>query len=393
MGLLRGFMKKLLTPAEKPARRSADAYQDALQRQQELVKKVRQAQANLVTAKKQLEASIAEGRKKLSQLEAQGLQDPFSLQLHRVACEELQGLEQEARELGEQEQSLAVVEQRLSAQIEAISAQQEVLAARSSAAQARDSVVQALGDAPQELDTLGVAVRQVELRTERVQARASAIEHLVERNILKKPGFSIGDPNAQRLAEGYVTEASKESTSLKQQLNLGLMTLLDVVYEYEQLKALLNRQKETEPLSVAYIPSLVDEAYQQAMTVLEGALELMRALRSVDRSRMEAEIAELQKEIELLRGDETQAARVKIKEETIALESERLQMVKRQEIRVEELLHQARRCGAALNSTRIELTALKAESAETGVQAVTDTLRRTISQAKEVQEEMKRMGF
>ena len=88
-----------------------------------------------------------------------------------------------------------------------------------------------------------------------------------------------------------------------------------------------------------------------------------------------------------------QAARIKIKEATLASNKDRLTMVKRQELRIDELLHEADRCEASLHRTRIELAALKADSAEASVNSVTETLQRTIDHAKEVQEELKKLGF
>ena len=77
----------------------------------------------------------------------------------------------------------------------------------------------------------------------------------------------------------------------------------------------------------------------------------------------------------------------------MASHKERLDMIKQQELRVDKLLYQCDRCEASLHRTRIELASLKTESSETSVSAVTETLQRTINQAKEVQEELKRLGF
>ena len=59
----------------------------------------------------------------------------------------------------------------------------------------------------------------------------------------------------------------------------------------------------------------------------------------------------------------------------------------------DKLLYQSDRCEASLHRTRIELAALTAESSETSVSAVTETFEKTINQAKEVREELKRLGY
>ena len=175
--------------------------------------------------------------------------------------------------------------------------------------------------------------------------------------------------------------------------DVGLKVLHDMASEYEQLRPVLDSKRETDPLSVAHIPALVEEAYRQGLSVLEDALELTQSIHLPDVQRLEAEVVRLEREIQSLRGDETQGARVKMREETMASHKELLDMIKQQQLRVDELLHQSDRCQASLHRTRIELAALRADSSGTSVTAVTETLRRTIDQARGVQEEMKRLGF
>ena len=173
----------------------------------------------------------------------------------------------------------------------------------------------------------------------------------------------------------------------------GLKVLQELVYEYEQLQPVLSRRKETDPLSVVHIPALAEETYRQGLSVLEDALELTRAIYLPDVQRLEAEVVRLEREIEALSRDGTQTARVKMREETVASHRELLDLLQQQQLRVDELLHQSDRCQASLHRTRIELAALRADSSDVSVSAVTETLRRTINHAREVQEEMKRLGF
>ena len=127
--------------------------------------------------------------------------------------------------------------------------------------------------------------------------------------------------------------------------------------------------------------------------MLEDALELSRAICSPDVERLETEVAHLQVEIEALCGDGSQAARLNIREETLASNVELLDIIRMQQLRVDELLHQSDRCQASLHRTRIELAILRADSSGASVNAVTETLGKTIAQAREVQQEMKRLGL
>jgi hypothetical protein len=195
-----------------------------------------------------------------------------------------------------------------------------------------------------------------------------------------------GDPELAQLQEslknGFASIKSGE----------GLKALQELVYEFTQLQPILGRRRETDPLAVAHIPALAEETYRQGLSVLEDALDLVRSVDPPDMQRLGAEITELEKEIESLRRDPTQERRQKIREERLASHKERLEMMKQQQLRVDELLHQSDRCGASLHRTRMELAALKADSSEESVNAVTATLRLTINQAKGVQEELKRLG-
>jgi hypothetical protein len=209
----------------------------------------------------------------------------------------------------------------------------------------------------------------------------------------------VNDVVAQRLADRY---SSQELKQLREALSIGFSraksadgfkALRGLVYVYAQLRSMLARRKETDLLTVAHIPPLAEDAYRQGLSVLEDALELMQAVSGPERERLEAETAELAREIETLREDETQAERVILMQEKLTSHQVRLNMIKQQRLRVDELLHQCGRCEASLDRTRLELAGLKADSAELSVSEVTQTLRRTINQAKEIQEELKKSGW
>lgn len=173
----------------------------------------------------------------------------------------------------------------------------------------------------------------------------------------------------------------------------GLKAMKELVYEYEQLRPILDHKKETDPLSFAHISALAEGAYRQGLSVLVDILEIARVIRSSDKERLGKEIAKLEREIGSLERNGTKESLVKIKKATVASHKERLDMIKQQELRLDKLLYQCDRCEASLHRTRIELAALKIESSETSVTAVTETLQRTINQAKEVQQELKRLGY
>lgn len=388
--LLKDWLKTLTAPAEDPRL----TYADAFQKHQELMGKLRRAREKLAAARKVLEERLGEAKSRQQRIETDGSQDPFAVQLRQIVGEDLTALEAEVKELEQEENELVMVERRLLVQEEAFTARQAALAARSSAAEARVRIHKELGGVSEELAELGVTLEKAEQRTEDVQARALAIEHLADLGALVG-GQVFGDAAAQQLASRYTSEARIEkSVPLRRLLGSGFQNLLELEYEHKQLQGVLNRRKETDPLSVAYITPLAQETYRQGLGTLQDGLSLIQAIRSPGKERLEERVRELEQEVQALKEEATDAAqvRVKFREEAIVSTREQLEMVQRQQLRVDELLHQCGQCVVALNRTRIELSALNVEDSRTSVEAATASLRKTINEAKEVQDELKSLG-
>ena len=173
----------------------------------------------------------------------------------------------------------------------------------------------------------------------------------------------------------------------------GLKALQELVYEYEQLQPVLDRGRETDPVAVAHIPALAEETYRQGLGVLSGCLDLMREIHSPSNRKLEAEVADLENQISAMEENDAQTDRLSILKATVASHKERLGLVKQQTLRVDGLLHQSDSCEASLHRTRIELAAMKADNVDARVSSLTGALQSTINQAKEVQEELKRLGY
>ena len=196
-----------------------------------------------------------------------------------------------------------------------------------------------------------------------------------------------GQTEFQRLKDDIQTGFSRVNSAD------GLKALQELVYEYEQLQPVLERGRETDPMAVAHIPVLAEETYRQGLGVLAGCLDLMRQISSPDDQKLEAEVADLEIQIGTMEEGDTQTERLGILKATVASHRERLGLIQQQSLRVDGLLHQSDSCEASLHRTRIELAALRADNVDARVSTVTDTLQSTIIQAKEVQEELKKLGL
>lgn len=173
----------------------------------------------------------------------------------------------------------------------------------------------------------------------------------------------------------------------------GHYVLRDLDYEFKELTAVMARHKETDPLTLSYLPALVDETYGQALSVLDDALELARATSSPHDQRLEAEIQDLESKIRGNGGKKNGEARIKLWQEKLDVSRRRLELIGKERLRLEGLLQQATKCEAALHETRIQVASLKADTWTVSVNTVLETLQKTIDQAKAVQEEMRKLGY
>ena len=173
----------------------------------------------------------------------------------------------------------------------------------------------------------------------------------------------------------------------------GARAFEELDQEYAQLRPALESRRDADPLSVARIPALAAETYRRGLSVLVDALELIEAMRGPRRHRLQAEIAELERETALSRVNGPPPERVEIRNAILVSHRERIALLDRLQLRVDQLLYQGGRCEASLHRTRIELAAIRAGGSETSVDSVVEALQGTIQQAKEVQEKLKKLGY
>ena len=168
----------------------------------------------------------------------------------------------------------------------------------------------------------------------------------------------------------------------------GINALGQLNDQFDRLTAALGRKQEANPIGLTQVTTLVQEAYRQALSSLDDAGEIAAVLNSPERSRLRQEVEGMEAEVAVLKAQEPQSERVRLKEARLQSHRQRLRSLDTQEIRLEELLNQCESCEATLGHTRIELTALRGDSSAASISAVTDALRRTVEQARGVQIEV-----
>ena len=173
----------------------------------------------------------------------------------------------------------------------------------------------------------------------------------------------------------------------------GLNALTDLVHEYQKILQVVEYKKEIDSLALVHIPTLAEEAFLQGLSVLSDVLELSKIIHKPDIDNLEKKLKATENEIKSLRQHKAKSSLLRIKIASADSYKERLDMINQQTLRHDTLLYQCTSCEASLHKTRVELTALKTENSERSISAVSETLRQTIKQAQEIQEEFKRLSY
>jgi phage shock protein A len=218
---------KVLDKAESPGETLDYSYQ----RQLEMLQNVKRGVADVVTAKKRLQLQTAKLEESVVKLDGQAKQALAANRedLARTALErkaliqgQLQGLDQQIAQLEQQQQSLIDQERRLSAKVEAFRTQKEVVKAQYSAAEASVRIGEATTGLGEEMGDVGLALQRAQDKTEQMQARASAVNELVETGAIDDitaPAGSDLDRQIAELTAGNQVDA--ELAKMKAELGQG----------------------------------------------------------------------------------------------------------------------------------------------------------------------------
>lgn len=183
-------MNRLLDRAEDPRETLDYAYD----KQMEALRKVKRGVVEMVTTKRRLELQAAKVRESIGTLEDQaarslsaGREDLARLALQRkqTALIELQGLDQQVANLELEQEKLTKAEQRLQAKVMAFRNKKEIIKAQYTAAQAQVRIGAALGGISEEMGDISLAVERAEDKTEKLKARAGAIDELAAAGVLE----------------------------------------------------------------------------------------------------------------------------------------------------------------------------------------------------------------
>ena len=178
-------MSSALDRAEDPRHVLDYAYNQ----QQELLIRLRRGLVDVATSKQQLEHQAQRLQNRIPQLDDQarravtaGRDDLARVAIERrwLALNEVEGLNKQIAEVEADKQRLAGQERTLQVRVEQFRTHREVVSARYSAAEAEVRLKESLAGVSGELAELSMAVGRAEERADRLQARARAIDSLVD---------------------------------------------------------------------------------------------------------------------------------------------------------------------------------------------------------------------
>lgn len=178
-------MAGALAPAPDPRITQLTSHQ----RQRALLSRVAQASRDVTARKVRLKAMVEGVRERLPAMLEQARREVragsetmarLTLQRRQAVLHELQTLERQLADVENEEANLTTIELRLSGQVEAFAARQEVIKARFSVAEAQVQINEAVTGVSEDFAELTAALRRAEERTESLEARASAIDRLVQ---------------------------------------------------------------------------------------------------------------------------------------------------------------------------------------------------------------------
>jgi phage shock protein A len=183
--IIKAKFSALLGRAENPRETLDYSYE----RQLQSLQNVKRGVADVVTAKKRLQIQTQQLEQNLVKLDGQarqalgaGREDLARQALERKSAiqQQLQDLDAQVQSLEQQQEKLVASEQQLSARIERFRSEKEVIKAQYSAAEAQVRIGEAATGIGREMENTGLAIQRAKDKTDEMQARASAIDELVQ---------------------------------------------------------------------------------------------------------------------------------------------------------------------------------------------------------------------
>jgi len=224
--VIKAKFSKLLDRAENPTETLDYSYEKQL----ELLQNVKRGVADVVTAKKRLQMQTQTLEQSVVKLDTQarqalgaGREDLARQALERKSGvqQQLVGLDGQIKELDAQQQKLIANEQALQSKIEAFRSQKEVMKAQYSAAEAQVRVGEAATGIGGKMADAGAAIERARSKTEEMQARAGAMDELIQSGTLEDFTSDKTQLDRELAQMASQSQVEQELAKMKQEIGPG----------------------------------------------------------------------------------------------------------------------------------------------------------------------------
>jgi len=224
--ILAAKTNKALDAAEKPDEMLDLSYEQMLDQ----LTKVRQALVTIVASRKrielqelQLQHSVAHLQDQAKAALSQGNEALAREALSRKAAAQAQidGMEPQHQQLTEEEQKMEQTLQALQDRVNTFRTQKETLKAQYTAASAISSVNESVAGISNTLGDSGAALQRAQDKIATMQARAGALDELLQSGVLEDVGGDTDDIQKELDEAGTAADVDTELAALKAQIGPG----------------------------------------------------------------------------------------------------------------------------------------------------------------------------
>jgi phage shock protein A len=220
---------KALDAAEKPDEMLDLSYEQMLDQ----ITKVRQGLVTIAASRKQIELQEQQLQNTVDHLQEQaktalslGKEDLAREALSRKAAAQgqINELEPQHQQLAEEEEKLGRTLQALQQRVNNFRTQKEVLKAQYSAASASAAINEDVAGISSELGDSGAALQRAQDKVATMQARAGALDELLQSGVLEDVGGDTDDIQHELDEAGTAADVDSELAALKAEIGAGTPT-------------------------------------------------------------------------------------------------------------------------------------------------------------------------
>jgi phage shock protein A len=204
--LIKVKVNSLLGAAEDPREMLDYSYEKQLQMLQDVkrgIVEVTTSRRRVELQKNKLEENAERLGDQARQAMAAGREDLARAALERRAglLQQAESMDQQIATLEQDQEKLQAAEQRLRTKLESFRSRKETIKAQYSAAEAQVRIGEAVSGISEEMADIGMAIDRAEEKTQSMQARAGAIDELLESGTLEDFTQTTRDPIERELGQ------------------------------------------------------------------------------------------------------------------------------------------------------------------------------------------------